>query len=77
MRRSAVGAVFLGRLCERSQAGGAALVRTLAAANFPAGRHQLVWDGKDGAGRTRPGGVYFVRARVGEFENRHKVLKLE
>ncbi len=54
-----------------------ARVRTLAAGDFPAGRHQLVWDGRDGAGRTRPGGVYFVHARIGEFENRHKVLKLE
>jgi hypothetical protein len=34
------------------------LVRTLAAADFPAGSHQIKWDGRDGAGRRVQAGVY-------------------
>jgi hypothetical protein len=41
------------------------LVRTLLTAERPAGRHQVRWDGADGAGRPVPDGVYFARVRAG------------
>lgn len=37
------------------------LVRTLLAADLPAGRHEAVWNGRDGAGRRAASGVYFCR----------------
>ena len=38
------------------------LVRVLAEGSiFPAGSHELRWDGRDGAGRPAPSGVYFYR----------------
>jgi hypothetical protein len=44
------------------------LVRSLAAGNFPAGPHGVIWDGTDRAGRPAASGVYQVRlvTRVGE-----------
>lgn len=42
-----------------------ALVRTLARGRFEAGRHPVVWDGRDTAGREIGSGVYFVRASSG------------
>ncbi len=36
-------------------------VRTLADRAFPAGRSQLLWDGRTGAGAVAPPGMYFVR----------------
>jgi len=56
-------------------------VRTLAEGEHKAGRHQAVWDGRDGRGRKVSSGVYFYRltAAVGEAgENRAsgKLLRL-
>ncbi len=39
------------------------VVRSLAAGEFDAGRHVLVWDGTSEGGARVPSGVYFVRAR--------------
>jgi flagellar hook assembly protein FlgD len=39
-------------------------VRPLAQGAFGAGRHQLVWDGRDGSGAAAASGVYFVRLRA-------------
>jgi hypothetical protein len=36
-------------------------VRTLASSWLPAGEHRLEWDGRDGAGREVPAGVYFLK----------------
>jgi hypothetical protein len=36
-------------------------VRTIAAADFPAGPQTLTWDGRDEAARTAASGVYFLR----------------
>ncbi|MEW6218953.1 MAG: flagellar hook capping FlgD N-terminal domain-containing protein [Thermodesulfobacteriota bacterium] len=49
----------------RDAAGG--MVRSLDLGPLPAGRHQLAWDGKDGAGRELPDGpyTYQVQARDG------------
>jgi hypothetical protein len=37
----------------------------LAHGTFPSGRHEIVWDGTDSAGRELPGGVHFIRLQAG------------
>lgn len=39
-------------------------VRTLANSPFPAGRHQIRWDGRDAQGRAIADGVYFAKIEV-------------
>lgn len=48
-------------------------VRSLGEVALTPGSHVLRWDGRDGAGRPVPSGVYFVRVRSGAQAN---VLKL-
>jgi len=48
-------------------------VRVLATGMAEAGRHQLLWDGRDGAGRPLGSGVYFVRLRMPGAEVSEKV----
>ena len=51
------------------------LVRALADARFEAGRHEIVWDGRDESGREVSAGVYFFRLRaVGIVHSRPVVL---
>jgi hypothetical protein len=54
------------------------LVRTLANRSFAAGRHTLVWDGVDDAGRVAPRGVYFTQVRYlgGGFSSSRKLTML-
>ncbi|MBK9303993.1 MAG: hypothetical protein IPM94_08925 [bacterium] len=40
------------------------IVRTLVAERRGEGRHEAVWNGRDGAGRRLPSGVYFARLRA-------------
>ena len=49
-------------------------VRTLAARDFSAGPHSLLFDGRDDAGRTLPPGVYRVRARIGDAESSRTLI---
>ena len=42
---------------------GGRLIRSLANRYFPAGEHELVWDGLDDGGRRMARGVYFTRVR--------------
>ena len=41
-------------------------VRTLESGELAAGVHSPRWDGRDDAGRTMPGGVYFARLRLND-----------
>jgi hypothetical protein len=50
-----------------------ARVRRLAAADFPAGRHPVTWDGRDAGGAPVAPGLYFVRARAAGW---HAVQRL-
>jgi murein DD-endopeptidase MepM/ murein hydrolase activator NlpD len=40
------------------------------------GRHELVWEGRDGGGRDVPPGIYFCRIRLGRALATRKVLRL-
>lgn len=51
-------------------------VATLADAAFPAGRHAIVWDGRDTAGRPVATGVYFLRLAANGEDRRTRVLRL-
>lgn len=50
------------------------LVRTLVDRNEQAGPHTIVWDGKDGSGRSVSSGTYFARITAGSFRAEEKVL---
>lgn len=52
-------------------------VRTLASGFLPAGRHELVWDGRDQEGRALPSGVYLARLEVGKTLFTHKLLMVK
>jgi hypothetical protein len=51
-------------------------VQTLARTRFAAGRHTLEWDTRDAHGARAAHGVYFVRARFGDVEAKHKIVVL-
>lgn len=48
-------------------------VRTLANEFRNAGKHTVVWDGKDNSGKIAPSGIYFYRITAGSFS---KTLKM-
>ena len=51
-------------------------VRTLFAGTVEAGSYALVWDGRDGRGRTVGSGVYFARMEVGPERSVHRIVVL-
>lgn len=52
------------------------LCRTVHSGALDAGRHSMVWDGRDDAGRAVPSGAYFVVLRAASGEHRDKLVKL-
>lgn len=52
-------------------------VRRLAHGVLAAGEHDLVWDGRDDAGRAIPAGMYLVRVAANGASRSVKVLRLE
>jgi hypothetical protein len=52
------------------------LVRTLEARHRTAGNYEVVWNGRDEAGRTVTSGVYFARLDAGKFQQTRKVIYL-
>jgi hypothetical protein len=52
------------------------LVKSLAKSTMPTGRHTATWNGTDEAGARVPGGVYFVRVRLGAETQQQRVIFL-
>ena len=48
-------------------------VRNLYTGRISGGWHELVWDGRDDAGRNQASGVYFMRARSADVVDTHKM----
>lgn len=49
-------------------------VRSLVNQDYPAGTHQVKWNGKDDFGQTVPAGVYYYTIQAGEFKDTRKML---
>ncbi len=41
---------------------------------YPAGLHQVTWDGRDDTGNEVPAGIYYYRLTAGNFHQTHKML---
>ena len=52
-------------------------VRTLIADQREAGRHQVVWNGRDALGRQVATGVYLIRMNAGSFSRVQRVMLLK
>ena len=52
------------------------MVRELQNGLLTVGRHQVLWDGRDGAGNRVTPGLYFVRARLGDLEQRRTIVRV-
>ena len=48
-------------------------VRTLIDGDYPAGNHEVRWDGKDDSGNPTPTGLYVYRLRAGEYSQARKM----
>lgn len=53
------------------------LVRTLANREYPAGSHDLVWNGKDERGRGVASGTYLVRFETGDVQEVQRIALLK
>jgi uncharacterized protein YkwD len=49
-------------------------IRRLAGAAYPAGRHEIRWDGTDAVGRRSPPGLYFIRVAAGGHAGTSRVI---
>jgi endonuclease I len=52
-------------------------VTMLASGRFPAGRHAVIWDGRDAGGREAASGIYFYSLKIGESHERRKMVFLK
>jgi subtilisin-like proprotein convertase family protein len=52
------------------------LVRPLLTGEWPAGNHEVIWDGRDGQGRALSSGTYLARLRADGEIQQHKMLLL-
>jgi hypothetical protein len=52
-------------------------VRVLADGEYQPGEHDVVWDGRDGGGRSVAAGVYFYKMESGQFQERRKMILLK
>ena len=53
------------------------LVRTLVSERMPAGRHEVVWNGRSSTGATTASGSYFYRLQAGNKVLIHKMLLIK
>jgi len=52
-------------------------IATIAQADYPAGEHSVVWNGRDDDGRTVSSGVYFYRIKAGDFVDSKKMVLMK
>ena len=52
-------------------------VTTLVSSNLEAGKHSVVWNGKDESGRSVVSGIYFYRMRSGKYIETKKMILLK
>ena len=52
------------------------IVRTLIDGSLAAGAHEIVWDGRDGSGRSVAAGVYFYQLRAGAAERTGRLVRI-
>ena len=52
-------------------------IRTLAQGDYPAGEHQLFWDGRNNSGSTVSSGVYFYRLKTDAYTQTRKMTLLK
>jgi hypothetical protein len=52
-------------------------VATVASGSYPAGKHQVVWQGRDAKGNNVPGGVYLYRLQAGDRTATGKLVWLK
>lgn len=53
------------------------LVRRLAQSDFPAGKHELIWNGQDDFGKNVASGIYFYRIKVDNFTEVNKTTLIK
>jgi hypothetical protein len=53
------------------------LVRDLVSGQYPAGRHEVLWDGRNDQGGNAPSGMYFVRFEAGRTVGTKKMTLLK
>lgn len=53
-----------------------AMIRLLAAGDYPEGVHAVAWDRADGSGRRAPPGIYWVHVSSGGVERTRKLVLL-
>lgn len=49
-------------------------VTSLVSGAVSAGDHSIIWNGRDGVGRTMPSGTYFARLETGSMTRSQKVM---
>ncbi|MFQ5583970.1 MAG: FlgD immunoglobulin-like domain containing protein [Calditrichia bacterium] len=53
------------------------LVKTVVDEKQSAGKHSIVWNGRNDAGVKVASGVYFMQMRAGEFSQSRKMILLK
>ena len=52
-------------------------IRTLVSGSKPAGKHDVVWNGKDEKGRAVSSGNYFYRIETSSFSDTRKMVLMK